>query len=79
MALQVEGVDMTIAEIAELVARIVGYKGTIVWDTTKPDGTPRKVLNVDRINKLGWRARFSTEAGIQLTYDWWLSQLKSKI
>jgi GDP-L-fucose synthase len=69
------GQDLTIREIAELVRKIVGFQGEIIWDTTKPDGTPRKVLSVAKINRLGWQARISLEEGIRQTYEWWLHQL----
>src|SRR5450631_841558 len=65
------GVDLLIAELAELVARIVDYKGQIRFDPKRPDGTPRKLLDVSRIRSLGWRARISLEDGIASTYDWY--------
>ncbi len=66
------GRDSTIRELAELVARIVGFSGQLEWDTTKPDGTPRKLLDVSRLAKLGWQARISLEDGLRSTYQWWL-------
>lgn len=66
------GTDITIKELAELIARIVGFEGTILWDTKMPEGTPRKLLDVSRINNLGWKARISLEKGIKLTYDWFV-------
>jgi len=68
------GSDLTIAELAGTVAGIVGYKGTIAWDVTKPDGTPRKLLDVSRITALGWKPRIGLEAGIAQTYRWYLQQ-----
>jgi GDP-L-fucose synthase len=62
------GADNTIAELALLVKKITGYKGELVFDAGKPDGTPRKLLNVDRINALGWRASLGLEEGIRTTY-----------
>lgn len=62
------GTDVTIRELAELVARTVGYTGRLTFDTTKPDGTPRKLLDVSGLTTLGWRARISLEHGIQQTY-----------
>lgn len=62
------GEDLTIRELAELVAKVVGYGGAIVTDPSKPDGTPRKLLDVSRINALGWRARIGLEAGLEATY-----------
>ena len=64
------GEDITIKELAETVAKIVGNKG-IEWDTSKPNGTPRKVLNVDKIKSLGWRPKINLEDGITTTYDWY--------
>jgi GDP-L-fucose synthase len=67
------GEDITIKALAELVRRIVGYEGEIVWDVSKPDGTPRKRLDVTKISSLGWQPRISLEQGIRITYDWYLS------
>lgn len=64
------GEDITIRELAELIGRITGFKGKLEFDATKPDGTPRKLLNVDKINKLGWKAKTPLEDGIQKTYAW---------
>jgi GDP-L-fucose synthase len=68
------GKDMTIAELATLVARVVGYHGRIAYDSSKPDGTPRKLLDVSRIHALGWQARISLEEGIHSTYEWYCTQ-----
>ena len=65
------GEDTSIAELAQLVANIVGFKGTIEYDTTKPDGTPRKLLDVNRIHALGWKAHTNLNEGIGKTYDWY--------
>ncbi len=70
------GEDLTIGELAKLVRNIVGYKGNIVFDPTKPDGTPRKLLNVDRIHRLGWHHKIGLEEGIRLTYDWFCANAK---
>jgi GDP-L-fucose synthase len=67
------GYDITIRDLAEQVSRVVGYSGRIEWDTTKPDGTPRKLLDVSRLNQLGWKAQTSLEEGIRSTYEWWLA------
>lgn len=62
------GEDVTIKELAETVARVVGYEGELVWDTTKPDGTPRKLLDVSKMSALGWRATTPLERGIEAVY-----------
>lgn len=69
------GEDISIADLARLVARVVGYGGELVFDTSKPDGTPRKLVDTSRINGLGWRPRVSLEAGIRVTYDWYRERL----
>lgn len=71
------GVDITIAELVSLIARVVGYEGKIVYDTTKPDGTPRKLLQVDRLSNLGWTAQTSLEEGVKKTYQWYLQNVKT--
>ena len=63
------GSDMSINELAELIRRIVGYEGDIVWDTDKPDGTPRKLMNCDRIHALGWTHRIGLEEGLRSVYE----------
>jgi GDP-L-fucose synthase len=65
------GEDITISELGELVRKIVDFRGEIVWDTSKPDGTPRKLLNVVRLTTSGWRARISLEEGLEQTYRWY--------
>lgn len=65
------GEDVTIMDLAKMVADVVGYKGRIMTDMTKPDGTPRKLLDVSRINALGWRARVGLREGIAETYRWY--------
>jgi GDP-L-fucose synthase len=67
------GEDITIADLAEMVRQIVGYEGESVWDTSKPDGTPRKRLDVTRIRSLGWKPKISLEQGIRITYDWYIN------
>lgn len=67
------GVDCTIRELTETVAKVVGYSGNIVWDTTKPDGAPRKLMNVDRLKQLGWQYSIDLEAGLESTYDWFVT------
>lgn len=67
------GEDLTIAELAGLIRDVVGFKGTIVYDATKPDGTPRKLLDVSKCTALGWRPRTSLADGIAATYAWYLA------
>ncbi|APD50328.1 GDP-L-fucose synthase [Francisella hispaniensis] len=66
------GIDCSIKELAELISKIVGFNGDIIFDKTKPDGTPRKLLDVSKINKLGWQASISLEQGLRNTYNWYL-------
>ncbi len=68
------GFDVSIRELAELVCRVVGYDGSLVFDTSKPDGTPQKLLDVSRLRALGWQARIGLEEGIRETYRWFLTQ-----
>jgi GDP-L-fucose synthase len=68
------GKDITIRDLAEMVKEIVGFKGEIKWDTTKPDGTPRKLLDVSKINSLGWKPKVGLQKGIKKTYAWYLSK-----
>ena len=70
------GSDITIADLAHLVKKIVGFEGEIVFDTSKPDGTPKKQLDVSRINQLGWKATTELEAGIRKAYSSFLDQEK---
>ena len=63
------GKEISIKELTELVAKVVGYEGTIKWDTTKPDGTPRKLLDVSKLESLGWKYHTELEEGIALAYD----------
>jgi GDP-L-fucose synthase len=67
------GQDLTIKELAGLVAQVVGFNGELVFDTTKPDGTPRKLLEVSRLTALGWQARMPLKEGLQGTYEWFLT------
>jgi GDP-L-fucose synthase len=65
------GTDVTIAELARLIADVVGFTGQFVFDRSKPDGTPRKLLDVSKLTALGWRPRIDLEEGIRQTYDWY--------
>ena len=69
------GTEITIKDLTSLIAKIVGFTGTITWDTEKPDGTPRKILNSDLINSFGWRAQIELETGLRETFDWMQSNL----
>jgi GDP-L-fucose synthase len=71
------GEDVTIAELAHLIARVIGYQGGFVFDTSKPDGTPRKLLDVSRLHALGWRHSIPLPAGIRSAYGWFLENLAS--
>lgn len=70
------GTDVSIKELAQLICNVVGYTGKIVFDTSKPDGTPKKLLDVSKINSLGWKAKVSLEEGIRKTYEWYLKEYK---
>jgi GDP-L-fucose synthase len=63
------GKEVSIKELTELVAKVVGYEGEILWDTSKPNGTPRKLLDVTKAEKLGWKYRTELEEGIRLSYE----------
>jgi GDP-L-fucose synthase len=69
------GEDVSIRELAELVASVVGFGGTLSWDTSRPDGTPHKLLDVSRINALGWKADIALRDGIEATYRWYLEHV----
>lgn len=71
------GDDLSIREVAELVAEVVGYQGKLVQDTSKPDGTPRKLLDVTHLNNLGWKAQTSLKDGLKKTYAWYLDNIDS--
>lgn len=66
------GTDLTIKELAETIQDIVGHVGEIIWDTSKPDGTPRKLMDVSKMTDAGWKAQTSLEQGIRITYKWFL-------
>ena len=67
--------DITIKHLAESIAKVVGYEGEIVWDTTKPNGNPRKLLDSTRANALGWSPKTTFEDGLQKTYEWYLKNV----
>jgi GDP-L-fucose synthase len=68
------GTDVTIREVAAMVARIVGFDGETVWDSTKPDGTPQKLLDVSKLASTGWVASVGLEDGIRSTVEWYREQ-----
>jgi GDP-L-fucose synthase len=67
------GIDCTIKNLVETMTEVVGYKGKVIFDTTKPDGTPRKLLDISRLKSLGWQASISLEKGLNMTYDWFVA------
>lgn len=69
------GTDITIKELAQTVAKVIGFEGSLEWDSSKPDGTPQKLLDTSRINQLGWMPTIRLEDGIRDTYNWYLKQL----
>ncbi len=66
------GKDLSIKELASKIKKIVGFKGKVIWDKSKPDGTPRKLLDINRLKKIGWQAKTNLDQGIKLTYQWFL-------
>jgi len=68
------GEDVTIRELAELIGEVVGYKGELKFDTSKPDGTPRKLLDVSRIHEAGWRYKIELKKGLEMTYEWFVQR-----
>ncbi|RDV26844.1 GDP-L-fucose synthase [Alteromonas aestuariivivens] len=71
------GEDCTIRELVETVAEVTGFKGKIVWDTTKPDGTPRKLMDVSRLHSMGWKHTYNLKDGLKHAFDWFLANQKS--
>lgn len=70
--------DVSIKELSELVARVVGYRGAIHWDASKPDGAPRKLLNCTRLHAMGWKAETGLAEGLEMTYRWYVDSLAGK-
>jgi GDP-L-fucose synthase len=68
------GTDISIQELSQLICKEVGFEGNIVYDSSKPDGTPRKLLNIDKLTALGWKAKTSLEEGLKLTYQWYQNE-----
>ena len=71
------GVDLTIKELAETIQKITGHQGEIIWDATKPDGTPRKLMDISKMHDLGWKHKIDLEQGIQMTYDWFVKNVEN--
>jgi GDP-L-fucose synthase len=71
------GEDVTIKELASIIQKITGHQGDIIWDSTKPDGTPRKLMDVSKMKAKGWKYNTRLETGIQKTYDWFLENIKN--
>ena len=71
------GSDLTIKALAEMIQKNVGHSGDIFWDETKPDGTPKKLMDSSKLNSLGWRSTIDLEKGIKMTYEWFLENIKS--
>jgi GDP-L-fucose synthase len=73
------GVDITIRELAETIAKVVGWSGEIVYDTSKPDGMPRKVMDVSRLASLGWSAKTELATGLKVAYDWYVENVAAAL
>ena len=71
------GEDLTIRELAETIQQIIGHKGEIIWDSSKPDGTPRKLMDVSKMHELGWKHQVDLKDGIQKTYNWFLENIEN--
>lgn len=71
------GTDLTIKELAEMIQKITGHQGEIIWDTTKPDGTPRKLMDISKMHNLGWKHQVDLQRGIQMTYDWFVENVEN--
>jgi GDP-L-fucose synthase len=71
------GKDITIRELAETIQNVIGHQGQIIWDTEKPDGTPRKLMDVSKMKSIGWQYSTELNEGIEKTYDWYLENIGS--
>ena len=69
------GIDLTILELAKIMSRVVGYDGKIILNKSKPDGTPRKLMDISRLSSLGWNHSIQLEEGLQMTYKWYLQNI----
>ena len=70
------GKELTIKALSELVVKAVGFEGEVVWDSTKPDGTPRKLIDVSKLHSLGWTHKVEIEDGVRMLFDWYQDSLK---
>ena len=70
------GEDHTVRELATIVAEVLDYGGGLIWDDSKPDGTPQKLLDVAKLNGLGWKPKVPLKEGINTTYDWYMKQIR---
>ena len=66
------GQELSINDLAEKIKKIIGYNGTIIWDSNKPDGTPRKIMDSSKFNNLGWSHKYSLDFGIKKTVEWYI-------
>ncbi|MFC2128179.1 GDP-L-fucose synthase family protein [Bacteroidota bacterium] len=71
------GEDLTIKELAETIQKVVGHKGELIWDSSKPDGTPRKLMDISKMHALGWKHQVNLEKGIEKTYKWFLENIEN--
>jgi GDP-L-fucose synthase len=71
------GEDLTIKELAHTIQKITGHQGDIIWDSSKPDGTPRKLMNISKMHEIGWKHKVDLNKGIELTYNWFLENTKN--
>jgi GDP-L-fucose synthase len=69
------GIDLTIKELSKTIQKITGHQGEIIWDDTKPDGTPRKLMDISKMHELGWKHKVDLEEGLQKTYDWFIENV----
>ena len=72
------GKELTIRELSELVVKAVGFEGEVVFDASKPDGTMRKLISVDKLHKLGWRHKVEIEDGVRMLFEWYKKSLDTK-
>ena len=70
------GIDISIKELAFLIKDIIGYSGNFVWDKSKPDGMPQKLMDSHKINNMGWKPRYSLQEGLMKTYKWYFDKIE---